>query len=351
MATGASTTGRSTSESSRTATTVCVSPRRPVDVWRTQGGSPQVHRPKNSNKNRKNNSNDKSSRPEQNEKCVTYVAGQKCYLCFRLLRECGSITYAIALPERGGGSRPRVVSSLHADLVEPPAQLLRRVDGVLVRAGDAVHPIEGPGHPAELAHGAQNFAVGIDLDDLADAADIHHLARAGRDADRPGGAADAPFLLEVAVGIEGLDAAIGAVGHVEGVLLVDDDAVRRVELAGRGSALAPLLDQVAFLAELGDARISVAVGDEDAAVGSPCDIGWLVEILRLRYGVLDHVRHVGPGFRPPAQHHLNVHLLIELHDQIGAGVDVPKVVLRIDPYIVRPFGRNALADRAHEGAV
>src|ERR1700731_1556797 len=85
MAAGASTTGRSHSESSRIVTTVCASPSGPVDVWRTQGGSPQVHRP-NSSKNRSNNRNSKRSRPEQNEKCVTYVAGQKCYRCRRLLR-------------------------------------------------------------------------------------------------------------------------------------------------------------------------------------------------------------------------------------------------------------------------
>src|ERR1700719_1111833 len=85
MAAGASTTDRSPSEPSRIVTTVCASPSRPVDVWRTQGGSPQVHRPNNSSKNRSSNRNSKRSRPEQNEKCVTHVAGQKCYPCRRLL--------------------------------------------------------------------------------------------------------------------------------------------------------------------------------------------------------------------------------------------------------------------------
>src|SRR6266704_5391779 len=48
---------------------------RPVDLWRTLTGSPQAHRPNNSN-----------SRAEQNEKCVTHVAGQNCHPCSRLLR-------------------------------------------------------------------------------------------------------------------------------------------------------------------------------------------------------------------------------------------------------------------------
>src|SRR5436309_963327 len=162
-------------------------------------------------------------------------------------RCCSAISRPGAGPARGRGrvlpADGGILRSLHVDLVQPPAQLLRGVDGVLVRAGDAVHPVEGAGHPAELAHRPQYLAVEIDLDDLADAADIHHLARASRHAERPGRSADPPFLLEVAVGVEGLNAAVGAVGHVERVVAVDGDAVGRVELAGRGAALAPLLEQ------------------------------------------------------------------------------------------------------------
>src|SRR5215217_8970763 len=48
---------------------------RPVDLWTTRRRvAHRVHR------------RSSSSRPEQNEKCVTHVAGQKCYPCPRLLR-------------------------------------------------------------------------------------------------------------------------------------------------------------------------------------------------------------------------------------------------------------------------
>ena len=115
-----------------------------------------------------------------------------------------------------------------------------------------------------------------------------------RDADRPRRPADAEFLLEFAVAVEHLDAAIGAVGDVEIAVGVADDAVRGVELAGAGAALAPVLDQVAVLAEFGDARIAVAVGDVDAAVcvprsrrsadrnstarGMACSITWVCQV-------------------------------------------------------------------------
>src|SRR6516162_7643353 len=93
-------------------------------------------------------------------------------------------------PVNGGGGRPAPAAgdsatadaSVHGDLVEAPAQLLRGIDGVLVRAGDAVHPVEGAGHAAELAHGAEELAVEIELHHAADAADIHHLAWSGRHA-------------------------------------------------------------------------------------------------------------------------------------------------------------------------
>src|SRR6266545_2826710 len=76
MAVGTCPTVRSSSVSLPIAVTVCKSPSaEPVDVWTTQARCPQAHRRSNNN------------RPEQNEKCVTHVAGQICYPCPRLHSE------------------------------------------------------------------------------------------------------------------------------------------------------------------------------------------------------------------------------------------------------------------------
>src|SRR2546428_6336788 len=66
--------GRSRSALLPMAATACESPNaEPVDMWTTQGRCPHAHRLN-------------SSRPEQNEKCVTHVAGQNCHPCPRLLK-------------------------------------------------------------------------------------------------------------------------------------------------------------------------------------------------------------------------------------------------------------------------
>src|SRR5271169_5580679 len=76
MAVGRSPTDPSCSASSPTATTVCANQNpTPVDLWTTLRVAHRVHR-RTSN----------SSRAEQNQKCVTHVPGQNCYLCRRLLR-------------------------------------------------------------------------------------------------------------------------------------------------------------------------------------------------------------------------------------------------------------------------
>ena len=75
---GACATGRSNSATSSIAARASNNPRnRPVDLWITLTGYPQVHR-----LSRYKKANDTH---EQNKKTVTYVAGLKCYLCSRLL--------------------------------------------------------------------------------------------------------------------------------------------------------------------------------------------------------------------------------------------------------------------------
>ena len=62
------------------------------------------------------------------------------------------------------------------------------------------------------------------------------------------------------------------------VVVVDDEAVRRVEVARLGTAFAPCLDEVAVLVELRHTGVAVAVGDEHAAVSGPADVGFLIEV-------------------------------------------------------------------------
>src|SRR5580692_7001969 len=76
MAAGAPTTARSHLASSRIAAIASANPNKvPVDLWTTKSVAHKAHR----------HSNSSSNQDEQNEKSVTYVAGQKCYPCPRLL--------------------------------------------------------------------------------------------------------------------------------------------------------------------------------------------------------------------------------------------------------------------------
>src|SRR5262249_58060338 len=231
------------------------------------------------------------------------------------------------------------------------AQLLRRIERVLVRTGDGVNPVHHAGHAAELAERSDDLAAKVHLVHAADAADVEHLGAATRHAERPRVSAQAPLLLERAFGVEHLDATVLPVGDVEIVLRVDHDRMRGIEVARSSAALAPTLHQVALLVELGDAGFAVAVGHEDRAVGAPGDIGRLVEVGGTRDRALDHVGRPGPRLRAPAEHHLHALLGVELDDEVGAGVDVPEIVLRIDAHAVRAFERQALPDRADKAAV
>src|SRR5712671_1990075 len=65
--------------------------------------------------------------------------------------------------------------------------------------------------------------------------------------------------------VEDLNAVVGTVGNEEPAGRIQREAMRRVELAGPGALLAPLLDVLAVLGELHDAVVGVAampVGDE-----------------------------------------------------------------------------------------
>src|SRR3977135_4454204 len=153
-----------------------------------------------------------------------------------------------------------------------------------------MHPIHGPGRAPVVSERPENFARKIELVDLSNAPDINHLSRPGRDAERPGRARKVvPNLFEVALGVKDLDAAVATVGHVQGLVLVDDDAVRCTEITLPVATLAPRLHKVAFFVELCHARVAVAVGNEDAAIRRPGHVGRLIERALTRNGVLDYV--------------------------------------------------------------
>src|ERR1043166_1466389 len=80
------------SDSSRIAATVYAN-RQPVDLWTTLRVAHKAHSRNNS-----------SNSAEQNGKCVTHVAGLKCYLCRRLL---------IAMPDHGKKPHRRIKENLH----------------------------------------------------------------------------------------------------------------------------------------------------------------------------------------------------------------------------------------------
>ena len=77
----------------------------------------------------------------------------------------------------------------------------------------------------------------------------------------------------VGLRVDDLDAAVAAIGDVDVALGVVGDGVRRVELPGLVAARADRLDEVAVLGELRDARIGVAVGDEDVTLEIEGDVG------------------------------------------------------------------------------
>src|SRR5207244_2719834 len=76
--------------------------------------------------------------------------------------------------------------------------------------------------------------------------------------------------------------AVAAVSDVDVALRIRRDAVRRMELAGLLSAVAPGFQPVAVLVDLCDPRVDVAIADIGIARRIPGDVGDLAEAARLR---------------------------------------------------------------------
>src|SRR5207248_1399912 len=152
-------------------------------------------------------------------------------------------------------------------------ELIRDVDGLFVRTRNRVNRIEPSGQSTELPERTGDPAGQIQLEDTSHAADENRLRRSGRDAQRPCQAVEGPFLLELPLAVEHLDATVLTIRDVQRAAPVDDDAVRRIELPRARAAIAPVLHQIAYPCELHDARVPIAVGHIGASVRTDSRVG------------------------------------------------------------------------------
>ena len=154
-----------------------------------------------------------------------------------------------------------------------------------------------------------------------------------------------PFLLEFAVAIEHLNAAVLTVGHEHPVVACHPDAVRQVELARRGAGAAPRRFDDARHGEPVAPRRPIAVGHEHRAVGGHVGVGGMVESVearRLARGrIAAHVVVVvgGPDVKQPdlAQH--LARRVAHPHD-LGEAIREPELLVVVDE------GPMRMADKA-----
>ncbi len=119
---------------------------------------------------------------------------------------------------------------------------------------------------------------------------------------------------------------------------------------------APGLEPVAVLADLGDARVDVAVADVGVAGAVPGHVGRLAEAAvdrgQRRVRPLVRMRLAVGGFGLAPEHHLHAAGGVHLDDHVRALVGGPDVVFLVDAHRVRERpGVEVLADLADEAAV
>src|SRR4051794_2746568 len=166
--------------------------------------------------------------------------------------------------------------------LHPPVQDFRSVDLVLGRTGQFVDPAELLELLSGLSEDTEDLAIETELVDAAGIGvrAVQHLVWRRRDAQRPWRAGrkaaaalqigaqvglvadsraririerniDLDFALEGAVAIEHLDAPVVAIPDIDIALRIGGDGMHQVELARPLALLAPRLDPVAILVELG----------------------------------------------------------------------------------------------------
>ena len=244
-----------------------------------------------------------------------------------------------------------------------------------------MHPAELTGLLAGVTEGAQHLAVEGELVDASGhgVRAVEILRGPRRDADRPrrpGGREGVGIgarhraehhvrLLQVRhvdrddaeqrpPRVEHLDAPVRAVPDVDVALGIAGDGVQRVELARRGTALAPRLEPPTVGAHLHHARVVVAVGHVAVAVEVPRDVGRTVEAAparrwnlagRMRWRFLD-------GLLAPTEHLEHPPRRRELHDHVRPFIRRPDVAALVDPHGVREGEAiDVLADLAEEAAI
>src|SRR6266446_780308 len=153
-----------------------------------------------------------------------------------------------------------------------------------------------------------------------------------------------PLGEELAVLVEDLEAAIGAVGDEQAPGRIESEPVRHVEFARALAFLAPRLDELAVTGELDDAGVglvAVPVGDEDIAVRGDDHVGGRVEM----GGVV-------AGLARRAKRHQHLAVRRELHYgvacllvPVGAPVSDPDVAVLIDEQAMREVGHSGAKAR------
>src|SRR5438105_4040055 len=139
---------------------------------------------------------------------------------------------------------------LRDPLVDARGIQVGKVEGLLIRTCDPVNGVNGAGHAAGAAEGAQDLAGEIHLVDPAHAAHEHYLCGSIGEAERPRGGRQVPNRFPISLSVESLDAAVATVGDINDVVVVHHETVRGVEVARLAAALTPGLDEISVLIEL-----------------------------------------------------------------------------------------------------
>src|SRR3989441_505291 len=267
-------------------------------------------------------------------------------------------TAAIAAAAAPVASILRLIRSISASsllrdpFVEARGKGVGKIDRLLIRACYLVNGVNGAGHAAVAAEGAQDLAGDVHLVDPAHAAHEHHLIGSIGEAERPGRGRQVPNRFPIALSIEDLDAAIATVGDIDDVVIVDHNTVRGVEGARLVATPTPVLDEVAILIELRHARIAVSVGDKHAAILAPGDVRLLIEGGLVWSGTLNHMRQPSPGLRVCSQRAHGAAFGVEAENFVIGGIHVPEIALWIEAHNMGAYEHcGTLAPRAHEAAI
>src|SRR5215467_523530 len=268
------------------------------------------------------------------------------------------------------------------ELLHPPIEQLRDIELILARTRNLVNPPELLHFLPGLAEHAEDFALERELVDAPGhrVRAVQHLIRRRRDADRPWRTrrrervwtrraadhdvhilrewnVDREHAQKFSVRVEHLNAAIRPVRYVDIALRVIRDRVQDVELAGVPAAIAPRFHPSTVLVDLHDARVVVAVGDEDVAGLIPGDVRRTIErapagtrrafaaTCGRRSGLLDRLG-------APTEHHQHFPRWAQLDDHVRALVRHPEIAVFVDTDGVRERESvEILPDLANERAI